>query len=47
MILNYDALSGKKISTDFNLNASIIGASFRSLNASSIKKKCFYRWLNE
>ncbi|XGQ71902.1 hypothetical protein ACAW42_02595 [Campylobacter hepaticus] len=40
MILNYDALSGK-ISTDFNLNASIIGASFRSLNASSIKRNAF------
>ncbi|QPM43745.1 autotransporter outer membrane beta-barrel domain-containing protein [Campylobacter hepaticus] len=40
MILNYDALSGK-ISTDFNLNASIIGASFRSLNASSIKENAF------
>ncbi|RQD65573.1 hypothetical protein DZC71_07540, partial [Campylobacter hepaticus] len=37
MILSYDALSGK-ISTDFNLNASIIGASFRALNASSIKR---------
>ncbi|WP_172966914.1 autotransporter outer membrane beta-barrel domain-containing protein, partial [Campylobacter hepaticus] len=29
------------ISTDFNLNASIIGASFRSLNASSIKRNAF------
>ncbi|RQD85328.1 hypothetical protein DZD40_07725, partial [Campylobacter hepaticus] len=40
MILSYDALSGK-ISTDFNLNASIIGASFRALNASSIKRNAF------
>ncbi|RQD67299.1 hypothetical protein DZC71_05990, partial [Campylobacter hepaticus] len=40
MILSYDALSGK-ISTDFNLNASIIGASFRALNASYLKRASF------